>query len=184
MTTPMAPTTPTTFTIDGVHSSAEFAVKHLMISTVRGRFRSLEGTIVFNEDSLQGSSAHAVIETASIDTGVEGRDADLRSANYIDVEKFPEIRFESTAVERRSADRYAVTGALTIRDVTKTVVLDTELEGRGKGMQGEDRIGFTATTALSRKDFGLTTNPLLETGGVVISDAVKVTLHLEAFAAS
>lgn len=173
----------TAYAIDAVHSSAEFAVKHMMIATVRGRFRALGGTIVFDEQDPARSSVQALIETATIDTGVEARDADLRSANFFDAERFPAIRFVSTRVERRSAGRWSVSGDLTIRDVTRPVVLDAELEGRGKGFQGEDRIGFSATAALNRKDFGLTYNAVLETGGMVVSDTVKVTLHLEAVAA-
>jgi len=174
--------TPTTYTIDPVHSSAEFAVKHMMVSTVRGRFRDLEGTIHLDEADPTRSEVQATIQTASVDTGVEARDNDLRSENFFHVEQFPTITFRSTSVERDGDDddEWLVRGDLTIRGVTREVVLETELEGRGPGFQGEPRIGFTAETAISRKDFGLTYNAALETGGVVVGDKVRITLHIEA----
>lgn len=173
----------TTFTIDPVHSSAEFSVKHMMVATVRGRFRDLEGTISFDEADPARSSVEATIQAASIDTGVEARDADLRSANFFDVERFPLIRFRSTSVEHKGDDRWLVHGELSIRDVTRPAVLETELEGRGRGFQGEDRVGFTARMKLNRKDFGLTYNAVLETGGLVVGDTFRITLHVEGVAA-
>jgi polyisoprenoid-binding protein YceI len=180
-TTPSAPAHATvTYAIDASHSSAEFAVKHMMVSTVRGRFDDLEGAIHLDEADPTRSSVEAVVRTASVHTGVDFRDNDLRSDNFFDVERYPEMRFRSTRVEPGKDDRWLVHGDLTIRDVTRPVTLDTELEGRGQGMQGEDRIGFTATTAIDRKDFGLNYSAVLETGGVVVSDRVRITLHVEA----
>lgn len=181
MTTPTAPAQGTaTYAIDAYHSSAEFAVKHMMVSTVRGRFNDLEGVIHLDEADPARSSVEAAIRTASVHTGVDFRDNDLRSDNFFDVERYPEMRFHSTRIEPVEAGRWLVHGDLTIRDITRPVTLDTELEGRGQGMQGEDRIGFTATTAIDRKDFGLNYSAVLETGGLVVSDRVRITLHIEA----
>jgi polyisoprenoid-binding protein YceI len=163
-----------------MHSTAEFSVKHLMVSTVKGRFKQLEGQISLDEADLPRSSVRATIDVASVETSVEMRADDLRSDNFFGVDRFPTMRFNSTSVERIDDDNWKVRGDLTIRDVTREVVLDTEFEGCGKGMQGEERVGFTAQTTLNRHDFGLTYNAVLETGGVVVGDKVKVTLHIEA----
>jgi polyisoprenoid-binding protein YceI len=173
-------TAATAYAIDPAHSSAEFSVKHMMIANVRGRFRELEGTIQLDDADPSRSSVDATIHAASVDTGVDMRDNHLRSDDFLAAERFPAIRFQSTGVERRDGDRWLVNGDLTIRGVTQPVVLQTELEGRGTGFEGEDRVGFTAETSFSRKDFGLEYNQALETGGVVVGDKVKVTLHIEA----
>jgi len=175
--------TATTFTIDPVHSTVEFAVKHMMIATVRGRFGEFEGTIRFDDEDPARSSVQAVIQSSSVDSGVAMRDDDLRSPNFLDAERYPLIRFASTAVERLDKARWRVTGDLTLRDVTREVVLDTEFEGRGPGMEGEERIGFTAHTSINRKDYGLAYNAVVETGGLVVSDTVRITLHVEGVAA-
>jgi len=169
-----------TYAIDAMHSTAEFSVKHLMVSTVKGRFKQLDGKIYLDEPEPSRSSVEATIDVASVDTGVEMRDNDLRSDNFFAADRFPTIRFESKSVERVDDDTWRVRGDLTIRDVTREVVLDTEFEGRGKGFQGEERLGFTAQTTLNRHDFGLNYNAVLETGGVVVGDKVKITLHIEA----
>jgi polyisoprenoid-binding protein YceI len=174
-------TAATAFAIDPAHSSAEFAVKHMMIATVRGRFRDLEGAIHLDDADPTRSSVEASIDAASVNTDVDMRDNHLRSDDFLAVERFPRILFRSTAVEpQRDDDRWLVHGDLTIRGVTHPVTLDAELEGRGTGFEGEDRVGFTAHTTLSRKDFGLEYNQALETGGMVVGDKVKVTLHIEA----
>ncbi|MGE0135947.1 MAG: YceI family protein [Dehalococcoidia bacterium] len=180
MPAPTTDTATTAYAIDAYHSSAEFAVKHMMVATTRGRFTDLEGVIHLDEADPARSSVEAVIRTSSVDTGVEFRDNDLRSDNFFGVERYPEIRFRSTRVEPGKDDRWLVHGDLTIRDVTRSVILDTELEGRGQGMQGEDRVGFTATTAIDRREFGLNYNAVLETGSLVVSDRVRITLHIEA----
>jgi polyisoprenoid-binding protein YceI len=179
MTAPAkAPTVVSTWTIDPAHSSAEFAVKHLMISTVRGSFSQVEGVFQVDEAEPMGSSVSARIPVATIDTGVEQRDAHLRSADFFDVEKFPTIDFRSTKIEGEG-DEWKLEGDLTMHGVTRPVVLDVEFEGRGPGMQGEERAGFTATTKLNRKDFGMQWNAAVEAGGVVVGDTVKVTLNIE-----
>jgi polyisoprenoid-binding protein YceI len=174
-----APTAVSSWAIDPAHSTAEFAVKHMMISTVKGRFGSLDGTLSIDETNPASSSVTATIDVASIDTREPQRDAHLRSDDFFNAERFPHITFRSTRVERKSDDEWKVTGDLTIRDVTQPVVLDTEFEGQVTDPYGKQRSGFTAETSLSRKEFGLKWNALLETGGAVVGDKVKITLHIE-----
>jgi polyisoprenoid-binding protein YceI len=169
-----------TYAIDSSHSSAEFSVKHMMISTVKGTFREIEGTIKIDEEAPERSSVEAAISTASVDTGVGMRDDDLRSENFFYVAQYPRITFRSTSVEPVDGDTWRVKGDLTIRDVTREVVLDTEFGGKVSDPWGAERIGFTAETSINRKDFGLNYNAVLETGGVVVGDKVKITLHIEA----
>ena len=170
----------TTYAIDASHSSAEFSVKHMMISTVKGVFRDTEGTIQIDEEAPERSSVEAVIGTSSIDTGLGMRDDDLRSENFFDAAHYPRIAFRSTSVEPVDGDTWRVRGDLTIRDVTREVVLDTEFGGKVADFTGTERIGFTAETSINRKDFGLSYNAVLETGGVVVGDKIKITLHVEA----
>lgn len=169
-----------TWTIDPAHSIAEFAVRHMMVSTVKGRFRSLEGAITLDEDHPERSSVVATIDVASVDTAEPDRDAHLRSDDFFNAERYPKMTFRSTRVERIDGEQWKVYGDLTIRDVTKGVVLDTGFEGRVKDPWDNERVGFSATTELNRKEFGLRWNQVLETGGVVVGDRVKVDLHIEA----
>lgn len=173
-----------TWNIDASHSIAEFSVKHMMISTVKGRFGTLEGAIEGDGSNPLASSVRASIDVASITTNEPQRDAHLRSDDFFNAEKFPKITFASKRVERVDAENYRVVGDLTIRDVTKEVVLDTEFEGQVRDPYGNDRAGFTATAQISRGDFGVNFNGLLETGGVIVSDKVKITLHIEAIRAA
>jgi polyisoprenoid-binding protein YceI len=168
-----------TWRIDPAHSLAEFAVKHLMVSTVKGRFRELEGRIHLDEDSPEQSYVEARIPVASIDTGIAERDAHLRSDDFFNAADFPYVTFRSTGVERVSDGDWRVRGDLTIRDITKEVVLETEFEGRSSGQAGQV-VAFTATTAVSRKEFGLRWNAVLESGTVVVGDRVTITLNVEA----
>ena len=173
-----------TWNIDASHSIAEFAVKHMMIATAKGRFATLEGAIEIDEANPLASSVTATIDVASIDTKDEQRDAHLRSDDFFNAEKFPKITFASKRVERVDADNYRVLGDLTIRDVTKEVVLDTEFGGQVADPWGNQRAGFMATTQVNRKEFGLKWNNLLETGAVAVGDKVKITLHIEAVRAA
>lgn len=170
----------TTYGIDSAHSSAEFSVRHLMISTMKGRFRDVEGTIYMDDQEPTRSVVEATIRTASVDTGVQTRDDDLRSDNFFSADRFPTMTFRSTSVEKVDEDRFRITGDLTVRGVTRPVVLDTEFEGRATDPWGGERIGFAASTSINRGDFGLTYNAALETGGVLVGDKVKVTLNIEA----
>jgi polyisoprenoid-binding protein YceI len=169
-----------TWTIDPAHSIAEFAVKHLVITTVKGHFRDFEATLRIDESHPENSSVSASIDVASIDTDTPDRDAHLRSDDFFNAERYPKITFQSTRVERLDDTDYKVHGDLTIRDVTKPVVLDTEFEGQVDDPWGGRRAAFTATTQISRHEFGVKWNELIETGGAVVGDKVKITLHIEA----
>lgn len=171
--------TTATWTIDASHTEVGFEVKHLMISKVRGRFGAVSGSIRLDEADLAGSSVEAEIETASIDTRQEQRDAHLRSADFFDVERFPAITFRSTRVEG-SGRSFRVTGDLTIRDVTREVELQVEDEGRGKDPWGGDRAAFSARVTIDRRDFGLTWNQALETGGVLVANEIRISLEVQA----
>jgi len=173
-------TSTSTWPIDPAHAIAEFAAKHMMVATVKGRFRTMEGTITIDEANPAASSVNASIETATVDTGEERRDAHLRSDDFFNAERFPTLTFRSTRVEPVDESRAKVIGDLTIRDVTKEVVLDTEFEGQIKDAYGKQRAAFTAETSVNRKEFGLNWNGLIETGGVVVGDRIRITLHIAA----
>lgn len=179
MATTQAPSTSSTWKIDPSHSHVEFAVKHLMISTVKGLFSDVEGEIIIAAGNPEASSVSAVIKTASIDTRTGQRDDHLRSADFLDVAKYPEITFKSTKISGDSAE-FTVTGNLTISGVTKEITLDATNEGSGKDPWGGDRIGFSAKTKIDRRDFGLTYNQAIEAGGVVIGHEVKISIEVEA----
>jgi polyisoprenoid-binding protein YceI len=178
--TATAPTSTITWTADPMHSIAEFAVKHFVVTTVKGRFRDLEATLHLDEADPENSWAEAKIAVASVDTNVEIRDNDLRSDNFFSADRFPYITFRSTKVERLDEERFRLTGDLTIRDVTKEVVLDGEYEGQIDSPYGDRRAGFTATTEINRSDFGMRWNQVIESGGVTVADKVKITIHIEA----
>jgi polyisoprenoid-binding protein YceI len=166
---------------DSAHSNVEFSIKHMMISTVKGQFSNVEGTIQLDGDQPEMSSVTAKIDTSSITTFNEQRDEHLRTNDFFNAEQWPAITFHSTRVEQVSDDRSKVHGDLTIRDVTKSVVLDTVLEGiMDKDAFGMRRVAFTSTTEINRKDFGITWNGAIEAGGVVVGDTVKITLHIAA----
>ena len=172
-------TATSTWTIDPTHSVVEFAVKHLMVSTFKGHFRSLEGTVHLDEDHPANSSVTASVDVASIDTQTPDRDAHLRSDDFFNAERYPKMTFRSTRAEQVDGTNWKVTGELTVRDVTKEVVLDTEYEGRIVDPWGNERIGFTARTELSRKEFGVRWNTAIEAGGVVVGDKVRISLNVE-----
>ena len=169
-----------TWTADPMHSIAEFAVKHLVVTTVKGRFRELEATLNIDEANPENSSVEAKIAVASVDTNVEARDADLRSDNFFSAQRFPYISYRSRHIERLDEKRFRLTGDLSIRGVTKEVVLYGEYEGQIDDPYGNKRAGFTATTEISRKEFGIRWNQMIESGGAVVGDNVKITLHIEA----
>ena len=173
-----APAT-TTWTIDPAHSNVEFSVRHLMISTVKGRFAQIAGTVILDEAHPAASSAEISVAVASIDTRESQRDAHLRSADFFEADKYPTITFRSSAVQNVTADGFTLAGELTIHGVTRPVVLDVVSEGRGKDPWGGERAGYSATTRIKRSEFGLTWNQLLETGGLAVSDEVKITLDVE-----
>ena len=168
----------TAWKIDAAHSTVEFAVKHMMFTTVKGRFTDVTGTVEFDEADPTDGRADITIAAASIDTREAQRDAHLKSADFFDVQQYPTLTFRSTKIEG-TAKRFALTGDLTIRGVTRPVTLDVTYEGTGKDPWGVERFGYAATGKVNRKDFGLTWNAALETGGVLVADDVKITLDLQ-----
>ena len=182
MTASIAPQveTPTIWQIDPAHTLVEFAVKHMMFATVKGRFGGVRGTIVEDAADPSRSSVEVEIEAASIDTRDEKRDAHLRSPDFLDVESYPTITFKSSRVEHAGRDRLRVVGDLTIHGTTREVVLDTTINGRGTTPFGQEVAGFTAETTINRRDFGLNWNVALEAGGVLVGDTVKILLEVEA----
>lgn len=165
-----------TWTLDPTHSAVEFAVKHMMISTVKGRFSDVKGTVQIPESGVP--SVDVTIAAASIDTGTDGRDQHLRSGDFFDVDAYPELRFVSTKVEKTS-DGYRLTGDLTIRGVTKPVTLAVTEEGAGVDPWGNHKVAFSATGKFKRSEFGLNWNAALEAGGVLVSDEVKVAIDAQ-----
>src|ERR1035438_9990633 len=169
-----------TWNIDATHSTAEFKIRHLMISNVKGHFPKVSGVLTLEESDVTKSSVEATIDVASIETRDAQRDTHLKSADFFDVEKFPAMTFKSTKVVQKSAGEGTVEGDLTIRDVTKPVVFEvcgpTE---QIKDPRGNLRVGVEATTKISRKEFGLTWSAPLETGGVMLGDEVTITLDVQ-----
>lgn len=173
----------TAWKLDPVHTLVEFSVKHLMITTVKGRIADVDGTIYTDELDPRNSSVEVTLKGATIDTRNEQRDTHLRSGDFLDTEKFPEIRFRSTKIEG-GKDRFKLTGALTIRDVTRDVTLDVEYGGRTRDPWGGERVGFSATGKIDRRDFGLVWNQALETGGVAVGHDIKINIEVQAVKAS
>lgn len=165
--------------IDPVHSSVEFVVKHMVIAKIRGRFGKFDIDVDFDQDHPEQSSVNVRIDVASIDTREADRDNHLRSADFFDVEKYPTITFKSRRVEPIGKGRSRMVGDLTIHDVTREVALDTEFTGTGRDPWGKERAGFTAETEINRKDFGLTWNVALETGGWLVGDTVQIYIEAE-----
>ncbi|HZP62620.1 MAG TPA: YceI family protein [Terriglobales bacterium] len=169
-----------TWNIDPVHSVAEFKVKHMMISNVKGQFTGLQGTLTLDETDLHNSVIEATIDAASINTRDSQRDAHLKSADFFDVEKFPTLSFKSTHISRTGELERAVDGDLTIHGVTRKVTFEVEgPTAPAKDPWGNTRIGLSATTKINRKDFGLTWSATLETGGVLVGDEVTITLDIQ-----
>ncbi len=168
-----------TYQLDSSHSAAHFSVRHMMISNVRGEFTKVSGTIWYDPENPRNSKVEASIDAASIATREPQRDAHLRSADFLDVEKYPVLTFRSKSVSGEQGD-WKVTGDLTIRGVTREVTFDVEgPTPETRDPWGNARIGATATGKINRKDFGLTWNTALETGGVLVGDEVKLTLDVE-----
>jgi polyisoprenoid-binding protein YceI len=178
MSTVLSPAV-TTWKIDPAHTNVEFSVRHLMITTVRGRFADVSGSVTSDDTDPAKGSVDITIATASIDTREAQRDAHLRSADFFDVETFPTMTFRSTRIEDAVGDRFTLVGDLTIRGVTREVAFSVTSEGTAKDPWGGHRSGFSATTKIKRSDFGLTWNQLLEAGGVAVGDEVKITIDAE-----
>lgn len=164
--------------IDATHSQVAFSVRHLMITTVKGQFKIISGQVHIDEQNPANSWVEAEADVASIDTRDEKRDGHLRSADFFEAEKYPKITFKSTKVERVSGEEFKVTGDLTMHGVTKQVTLDSEYTGQIKDTWGNLRTGLSANTTINRKDFGLNWNVALESGGVMVSENVKIEIDL------
>ena len=171
--------TTATWTVDAAHAEVGFAVRHLMISTVRGRFGAVQGTVTIDEAHPANSTVDVTVDVASIDTRQEMRDNHLRSADFFEVEKHPNLTFKSTKIEGDITGEFKITGDLTIRGETRSVKLDAEFHGRGGDPWGNERMGFEAKGKISRSEFGLNWNQALEAGGVMVSDEVKLTIEVE-----
>jgi polyisoprenoid-binding protein YceI len=173
-------TTQSTWTIDPDHTQVWFAVKHMMFATVKGQFPGLSGEIRLDESDAANTAIEVSIDAASIDTRSAQRDEHLRSADFFDVGNHPHLTFVSRRVESLGGSKYSITGDLTIRGTTREVVLAVEETGRGTDPWGQQKLGFTASTSIDRKDYGLTWNQALEAGGVLVSDEVKISIDGQA----
>jgi polyisoprenoid-binding protein YceI len=166
--------------IDSSHSGIHFSVRHLVIAKVRGTFGRWSGTVLVPEGDFRRATVDVTIDASSIDTGVADRDAHLKSGDFFDVAAHPEIVFRTARVETLAGDRLRLVGPLTIKGVTREVAFEIESHGQASDPWGNRRAAFTATTAIDRRDFGLTWNQALETGGVVVGDRVEIEVELEA----
>ena len=165
--------------LDPAHSSVQFSVRHLMISTVRGRFEEFNGIFEFIEDNPTDSLFDVAIKAASIYTREDKRDTHLRSPDFLDAEKYPIITFKSTRIEQVDDNNGRLIGDLTIKDITNEVILDVEYAGQAMSPWGTTSAGFTASTKINRKHWGLTWNRALETGGVLVGDEIKIDIEIE-----
>lgn len=183
MSTTVTDTATSTWNIDASHSAIEFAAKHMMITTVKGRLADVRGSLTMDEANPAQSSVQVEFDANSLDTRSEQRDQHLRSADFLDVEQFPTISFVSRRVIGASAAQgaeFSIVGDLTIRGVTRQVTLDASYEGRGRDPWGGERVSFSADTKIDRREFGLTWNAALEAGGVLVSNDIKVHLEVQA----
>jgi len=169
-----------TWQIDSAHSGIHFSVRHLVIAKVRGQFGRWTGALAVPDGDFSRATVDVTIDATSIDTGVADRDAHLRSADFFDVERFPELTFRGRRIEPKGGDRFGLVGDLTIRGTTREVVLDVESAGETKDPWGNLRAGFAGRTSIDRKEFGLTWNQALEAGGVMVGDKVEIEIEVEA----
>ncbi|UJF27386.1 YceI family protein [Planococcus sp. 107-1] len=167
------------WTIDPAHSEIGFSVKHMMISKVKGSFESFEAVVEANEEDLNGALIDFKINVASINTNNEDRDNHLRSADFFDAETYPEIKFNANDITKKGTE-YELTGDLTIKGVTRPVTFEVEYGGKGTNPWGQEVVAFSAEGKVNRRDFGLTWNQALETGGVLVGEDIKISLELEA----
>ncbi|MFD4691890.1 YceI family protein [Streptomyces sp. NPDC058463] len=173
-----------TYAIDPAHSSIGFTVRHAMVTNVRGSFGEHEGTLQLDGTDPANSSASIDVKIASVDTGIADRDGHLVSGDFFEAEKFPLMTFRSTTAEQLGGDKYRVTGDLTIKDVTRPLAIDLEFNGSATDVYGNERVGFEGSTDILRSDWGLTWNAALETGGVMVSDKVKLNFDISAIKAA
>ncbi|MEU4348510.1 YceI family protein [Streptomyces sp. NPDC023838] len=169
-----------TYAIDPAHSSIGFTVRHAMVTNVRGSFAEHEGTLTLDGTDPSASAAVIDVKIASVDTGIADRDNHLRGGDFFDAEQFPLMTFRSTEAHQLGGDKYRIVGDLTIKDVTKPLAIDLEFNGSATDPYGNQRVGFEGSADILRSDWGLTWNAALETGGVVVSDKVKLTFDISA----
>jgi polyisoprenoid-binding protein YceI len=169
-----------TWNLDPAHTSAGFVARHMMVTTVRGKFNTVSGTLEFNPDKPEAARVDVTIDAASISSGVEDRDNHLRSADFLEVEQFPQITFTSKRVNVTGKNEYDVIGDLSLHGVTREVTLKTEYLGQSPSPFGDVRAGFVASAKINREDWGLTWNAALETGGVLVSKEIKLDIDVEA----
>ncbi|MER7623868.1 YceI family protein [Streptomyces sp. NPDC126503] len=168
------------YTVDPAHSSIGFTVRHAMVTNVRGTFADHEGTLRLDGTDPAASTARIDVRIASVDTGIADRDAHLRGEDFFDAERFPLMTFRSTEAAQLGGDKYRVIGDLTIKDVTRPLSIDLEFNGAATDVYGNERVGFEGSAEILRSDWGLTWNAALETGGVMVSDKVKLTFDISA----
>ena len=179
---PMLRAQAVTWRIDPSHSSAQFSVRHMMISTVRGQFGGVKGTVVYDPKNPAASTVEATIDVTTINTGQTKRDSDLKSEEFFDVKRYPEMKCKANSVEAAGPGKLKVAGDLTINAITRPVVLDVEGPTPPiRDPQGREKVGVNATTKVSRKEFGILYNPIMEGGGVTVSDEVSIVLEIELF---
>lgn len=169
----------TAWKLDPAHTLVEFSAKHMMITTVKGRIADVDGIIYTDEKDPRNSSVEVILKGASLDTRNDQRDQHLRSGDFLNVEKFPEIRFKSTSI-KGDKDNFKLTGDLSIRDVTRAITLDVEYHGRNKDPWGGERVGFSASGKIDRRKFGLLWNQALETGGVLVGNDIRINVEVQA----
>ncbi len=172
------------YTLDPAHTSIGFTVRHAMVTNVRGSFTDFQGTLHLDGSDPAQSTAELDIQIASVDTGMPDRDGHLRSGDFFDVEKFPKMTFRSTQAEQLGGEDYRITGDLTIKDVTRPVSIDLEFNGSATDVYGNERVGFEGSAEILRSDWNLTWNAALETGGVMLSDKIKLVFDVSAIKAA
>lgn len=165
--------------IDTSHTGVSFSVKHMMISKVKGSFTNIDGTLVGNPEALASANIDVEIDASTIHTNSEERDKHLRSGDFFDTENYPKLTFSSTKIVKSKENKYQITGDMTIKDITKEVTFDAEYEGTGKNPWGVDVAAFEVHGKISRKEFGLTWNQALETGGVLVGDEIKISIDIQ-----
>ena len=171
---------PTSWHIDPLHSSAQFSVRHMMISTVRGEFTGIAGTIIYDPKDPAHDSVEATIDCTTENTGVAKRDAQLKGPDFFDVARYPQMKFKSIRVKAAGAGKLKITGELTINSTTKPIVLDVDGPSPSiRDPRGNEKIGLSASTRISRKEFGITWNEIMESGGIAVADEVAISLDLE-----
>jgi polyisoprenoid-binding protein YceI len=182
--TPQTTTERTTWAIDPDHSQIGFTVRHMMFATVKGWFTAYDATIALDEADPTSSRVSVRVDTASVDTGVAQRDAHLRSADFFDADEHPQMMFESRRIESKGGGRWQVTGDLSIRGITRDLVLEVEEQGRGVDPWGGQRVGYSVSGKLDRTEYGLRWNQALEAGGVLVSDEVRLIIEVQLVRAS